>query len=551
MQIRHYRDILLLITLLTLAAVACGFSSNEESGPPRNATVVDVAANTSLRPWLEGVVNTFNESELETSDGKPVYVTLQSVEAGEAATALAAGEIAPAVWIPDDPVWTNVLADQGNPNYQGDCASLGSSPLVLAMWRPLAESLGWPGLPLGWLDVGSLAADPSTWKFFSGGRFGDSLRLGHTHPGLSGSGAATLLAIVQAAEAKPEAVTVQDIQQPIVQASVGAFEGAVSWFSHSTDSLGQTMNERGSDFLGAAVLYESTVVYYGGGQIVPVYPLEGTFVATHPACVNEGTDLETITAARFFRDYLMDEPAQAAALAAGLRPINSNVPLGAPLDDAHGVDWSQPEVVFNPPTVAAVYAAQELWQAARKPVNLVMLLDTSGSMAGDKMENARASAVQFVEQMGDADYLTLVAFSTFPDVIINHQQIGPARDKIVRAIEGLVTDGDTSLYDAIGDGATLIAETTSPRTTNALVVLSDGLDTASYRYGFDETLMQAAAGHDTTVFTIAYGSDADENLLAELANRANGNFYRGDEASIAAIYEEMSAAFGGSLGIGR
>jgi len=54
-----------------------------------------------------------------------------------------------------------------------------------------------------------------------------------------------------------------------------------------------------------------------------------------------------------------------------------------------------------------------------------------------------------------------------------------------------------------------------------------------------------------TVFTIAYGSDADVNTLRSLATQANGNFFEGDEASIAAIYEEMSAAFGGSVGVGR
>jgi hypothetical protein len=107
------------------------------------------------------------------------------------------------------------------------------------MWRPAAESLGWPGLPLGWLDVGSLAADPSAWNYYSGGEFGDSLRLGHTHPGLSGSGTSTLLSIVQAAQAKSDAVTVDEIQEPIVQASVSAFEAAVSWFSKQWPSAGR------------------------------------------------------------------------------------------------------------------------------------------------------------------------------------------------------------------------------------------------------------------------------------------------------------------------
>jgi len=65
------------------------------------------------------------------------------------------------------------------------------------------------------------------------------------------------------------------------------------------------------------------------------------------------------------------------------------------------------------------------------------------------------------------------------------------------------------------------------------------------------TLFEEATSNNTTVFTIAYGSGADENTLLQLATQGNGNFYQGDEASIAAIYEEMSAAFGGAVGVGR
>ena len=122
---------------------------------------------------------------------------------------------------------------------------------------------------------------------------------------------------------------------------------------------------------------------------------------------------------------------------------------------------------------------------------------------------------------------------------------------MLQAIAGLEATGDTALYDAIGDGANLISETTSPASSNVMVVLTDGQDTYSYRYTFDQALIDLASGNDTTVFTIAYGGDANENLLESLALRANGNYYLGDEASIGDIYEEMSAAFGGSAGVGR
>jgi Ca-activated chloride channel family protein len=541
------KNILLLVTLFGLIALACNLSLS--SGPPGNAVQIEVMANTSLTPWLQTTVDNFNEAKIKTSAGKPVYVNLRPVEAGQAVIDMTSGTGLPALWIPDDEVWVNVLAEQGQAAFQGNCVSVAKSPLVIAMWRPIAESLGWPGRSLGWLDIGSLAADPSAWAYYSGGQFGPSLRMGHTHPGLSASGASTLLAIVQAAESKIEAVTVTDIQQPIVEASVGTFEGTVSWFSPSTASLGQTMRERGVGYLGAAVMYESTALAYSSGDpaIIPIYPFEGTFIAAHPACVNTSAGAENQEAAALFRDYLLGSEAQQLAVANGLRPVNQNVPL----DPAYGVDLSQPEVVFNPPTVETIYAVQDLWQAARKDVNLVMLIDTSGSMSGDKIENVRRSAVQFVEQMGDDDFLTLIAFSSDPVVLMNHQQIKATRSEAIEAITRMEATGNTALYDAIGIGATLIADFSTPQTSNAMVVLTDGKDTNSYLYQLDQDLIEAAAAHDTTVFTIAYGRDAEEALLADLANRANGNFYLGDEANITAIYQEMSAAFGGSVGIGR
>jgi len=544
-----FRGVLLLVIFLALAAAAC--SLGDEDGIQSNAEVVDVTANTSLGSWLNSAVQIYNEAEHENSEGNRIFVQLSLADSGQAVSDISSGVSSPSIWIPDEEIWTSVLADQGNGNYQRDCQSLATSPLVIAMWRPLAESLGWPGLPLGWLDIGSLAADPSAWSYYSGGEYGDSLRLGHTHPGLSGSGSGTLLAIVQAAQSKTDAVSAEDIEQPIVQASVSAFESAVSTFSTSTGDLARTMADRGVQYLGAAVMYESDVVANGGGSIVPIYPLEGTFLASHPACINNAMAGEASEAAQDFRSYLLSEEAQQLAVSYGLRPVNRAVDIGAPLDETYGVDLSQPEIVFASPTVDSIYAAQELWQSARKDVNLVMLLDVSGSMDGGKIGSMREAAVQFVEQMGDDDLLTVIAFSHELDLLAMNQRVGPSRQMIIDAIEQLEANGDTALYDAIGEGALIIEDTASPNFTNALVVLTDGVDTYSFRYAFDQALIDMAKANDTTVFTIAYGNDADEGVLSGLALGANGNFFQGDEANIVAIYDEMSAAFGGAVGVGR
>jgi Ca-activated chloride channel homolog len=550
---RRQRPVLLFFALVLAVGLACNLTSSSNDGPPRNAAVVNVTANTSLASWLNQAVRDFNQNNKETVDGKPVYVTLNLVESGRAVADMANDGPAPALWIPEEVVWTSVLADQGQNNFTGDCVTVAESPLVIAMWRPVAERLGWPGTALGWLDVGSLAADPPAWSYYSGGEFGDVLRLGHTHPGLSASGASTLLAIVQAAGATTEAVTVGDIEQPIVQASVGAFEAAVSWFSPTTLSLAQTMSERGITYLGAAVMYENNVLDYGAGdpEIVPIYPFEGTFMASHPACLNATAVAESRQAATLFRNYLLSQEGQRLAVSKGLRPADKSTPIGAPLDASRGVNLNEPQRLFNAPSVATIYAIQELWQDARKHVNLVMLLDVSGSMRGNKMEGMRAAAVQFVRQMGDDDYITIITFADNPVLVVNQTRVGDDREAVIRTIQGLSAGGYTALFDAIGDGATTIAETSSPDRSNVLVVLTDGQDTSSSRYAFNDRLIQEAIANDTTVFTIAYGSDADERLMTDLALRANGNYYKGDEANIDAIYEEMSAAFGGAVGVGR
>ena len=214
------------------------------------------------------------------------------------------------------------------------------------------------------------------------------------------------------------------------------------------------------------------------------------------------------------------------------------------------MDAAQPKIIFQAPSAEAIQTLQSTWQQARKPMHLVLVMDTSGSMTGSKITGLKAAAKKFVEQMNENDYLTLLPFNRLPRTVLAFERVGDSRTVALQDIDALEASGGTALYDAIAEASTNIASSTSKQRSNLIVVLTDGLDTNStLKYG--PTLIQQATDNETSLYTIAYGDDADSKTLSDLATQSNGSFYKGNEADIGAIYQEMSTAFGGNVGIGR
>ena len=525
-----------------------GFLANR---PISAEQTITVTANAAIAPYIEAAADQFNQSQPRLADGQRFAVAVVAQEAGAFVSNLTdqAAE-SPTLWLPDAPVWVELANETTQAYRTTSCVTVAQSPLVLGMWRDLAQLLGYPGRDLGWLDIASLTADPSAWAYYTGGdRYNERLRVGQTHPGLSGAGASTLLAVVQAAQKSAEPITPSQIEQPIVQASLTAFEGGVTWFSKDVQTLATTMMERGTRFLGVSVMYENNLLTANQGdyddKLVAVYPFEGTLMATHPACINQGASPTQQEGAQLFRDFLLSETGQALAVDYfGLRSADlSQLPVG--------VSAEQKVTLFPDPSVGALQTVQRAWQVARRPIHIVMAIDSSGSMSGEKIEAMKVAARQFVLQMGDGDYLSLIEFASEPSILAEYVAIEGQKQTLADRVSGLRATGDTALYDAMGLGAELIAQYHRQDVTNALVLLSDGKDTNSSRFRLDDRLFAMMGQNDTTVFTIAYGSDADESTLERLANEAFGVAYSGDSADIGAIYEDLSAAFGGSAGIGR
>lgn len=115
------------------------------------------------------------------------------------------------------------------------------------------------------------------------------------------------------------------------------------------------------------------------------------------------------------------------------------------------------------------------FEAERVPVSLGIALDTSGSMAGEKMSSAQAALSRFVfDLLGPRDEMFLYRFDSRPVLV---QGWTDDRRALVRALGSVRPAGGTALYDTVAEAIPLAAAGT--RRKKALVVISDGNDTNS------------------------------------------------------------------------
>ena len=127
-----------------------------------------------------------------------------------------------------------------------------------------------------------------------------------------------------------------------------------------------------------------------------------------------------------------------------------------------------------------VYEENELQEVThfsneRVPVSLGLVLDTSGSMVGEKLTNALMAVDRFLTKLlSPEDEIFLYKFSNFPELV---QDWTTNRQALSRSIRRISANGGTAMYDAIAESVPL-AQTGQHR-KRAVVLISDGNDTDS------------------------------------------------------------------------
>lgn len=547
------------IIIFSLLSSACGALG---SVIPGAGVTVSIVYGSEKREWLEPLVQQFNEARNQTADGKTILVEATAMGSIESVRGIIEGTLQPTVWSPASSVYIPVANSEWKKTHPDDLVTgtpndLVLSPVVIAMWRPMAQALGWPDKALGWGDIAQLAISEEGWSDYGHPEWGP-FKFGHTHPAYSNSGIVSIIAETYAALGKQRGLTEADLNAPELKEFMSEVESSVIHYGTSTGFFGERMFERGPSYLSAAVLYENLIVAQEikriNGQssqipVVAIYPKEGTFWTNNPYVIVNApwVTAEQKEAAQLFETFLLDKPQQLKSLEYGFRPADPSIPLSAPLDSQHGVDPNQPQTILEVPSAPVIEGIQALWRQTKKPVDLVVVMDISGSMEGEKITTARSSLLQFVQKLDDRDRLRIDLFSTDSSTLTPLTPIGEKRQQVLDSVSGIFEQGDTSLYDATIRAYQDLQAEGDPKHIRAIVVLSDGQDTASVATTQDVidliTATESEGGNAIKVFTIAFGDDADKIVLEAIANPSGGRQFDSSPENIQKIYDEIATFF--------
>ena len=414
-----------------------------------------------------------------------------------------AGEFAAIV--PDSSVWLDQLDrtwQQRNPGAStlvADRARYALSPIVIAMWTDTAADLGYPAEPLGWDDLIRKASRDPRFKW--------------SHSSAStASGLLTTTAEFFAGAGKTDELTKDDLTADSTRDFVRNVEATVRRYGgESEDRVVVRMLAEGGRPLDAFVAQEQWVIYYNrnseSDKLVAIYPEEGTFWMDHPLVLLDGSWV-TETQRRAFREFatLVAAPEQQRlVLQEGYRPGQLGVSLqseGSLIKPEHGVDPAEPRTLLKLPAAGVLEEIRESWRLLKKPANIYLVVDVSGSMAGDKLRSAKGALLSFIEQVeGDRDEVALLPFSTG---FVEPLPLGPVdRASLEDMILGLKASGGTELYRDVAFAYKELVRKGDFDRINVIVAMTDGQSSGTIST-VESVVRGGAEGLPVLIFTVGY-----------------------------------------------
>ena len=378
----------------------------------------------------------------------------------------------------------------------------------------------------------------------------------HTAPNRSNSGLQTLIAQFASVSGKaPETLTLADVTA--AQGQVKQIQGKITRYGISTRSLATAMVDNGPFWASVGSVYESAVIEANSG----LAPGQTRYTAVYPAATYtssmRGIGLQAPwvsateqAAADQVLAFFQEPSVQAIATNLGLRPGVPGVPLGPKFGPEFGVNPQATYDSYRPPTPEVAEAMIQAWeQEAKKPSQVVVVVDSSGSMEGNKLPAVQSTLQNYIAALGPQDRIALIDFDNLIREPVLADSTPEGQSQGLGFISNLQADGETYLYDAVLTARNWLQQNRRPDAINAVLVLTDGQDSGSSLTleALQGELQKSGFSSDERIafFTIGYGEEGafDAAALEQIANLNGGYYRKGDPATITQLMQDLQLEF--------
>lgn len=159
----------------------------------------------------------------------------------------------------------------------------------------------------------------------------------------------------------------------------------------------------------------------------------------------------------------------------------------------------------------------------RRPVALAVVLDTSGSMSGEKIQQARNAVHALAARMRPEDQLAVIAYDNVARIVQGLAPLGHARETLVGSVASIQAGGGTNIPSGLTLGSSVLEG--APAThIRRLVLISDGLDGSGLALSSVGYQISSRANGGVTTSALGVGTDYDERWLTTVADAGRGNY---------------------------
>lgn len=169
------------------------------------------------------------------------------------------------------------------------------------------------------------------------------------------------------------------------------------------------------------------------------------------------------------------------------------------------------------------------------PINLALVIDTSGSMEGRPMDDARAASLVLLDSLRDGDRLAVVTFDSRAEVIFPSAELDRAhRADARRRISAMRSRGTTDMANGLRLGLEQVVAHLNSAGINRVVLLGDGVPNEAAGI---ENMASSAGQQGVSITSMGLGLEYNETLMGAIAQRSGGHFhYIEDSAAVATAF---------------